>query len=63
MSNKISLSGSVILSDTSKFEELFLKETTHIEIGEFENENAFHHFLHLLKASDKNFGLHSPLLV
>jgi sugar phosphate isomerase/epimerase len=42
--------------------ELFIKEVSHVEIGEFENEEAYQLFLQLHKNSGKSFGLHSPLL-
>lgn len=61
MSNKIAISGSTIMSDTSLLHELFIKEADHIEIGEFENDAAYQHFLSLVIKSNKSFGLHSPL--
>ncbi|ANX10692.1 hypothetical protein ABE41_001525 [Fictibacillus arsenicus] len=61
MTHKIAISGSTIMSDTSLFHELFIDETSHIEIGEFENEDAYQHFLGKIKSSNKSFSLHSPL--
>lgn len=61
MAHKIAISGSTIMSDTSLLHELFIDETSHIEIGEFENEDAYQHFLSMVKRSNKSFGLHSPL--
>jgi sugar phosphate isomerase/epimerase len=61
MTHKIAISGSTIMSDTSLFHELFIDQTSHIEIGEFENEDAYQHFLGKIKSSNKSFGLHSPL--
>jgi sugar phosphate isomerase/epimerase len=61
MSHRIAISGSTIMSDTPKLQELFIEESEHIEIGEFENEEAFQTFLKLQQKSDKTFGLHSPL--
>jgi sugar phosphate isomerase/epimerase len=61
MTHKIAISGSTIMSDTSLFHELFIDEANHIEIGEFENEEAYLQFLSMVKASNKSFGLHSPL--
>jgi sugar phosphate isomerase/epimerase len=61
MSNKMAISGSTIMSDTSLLHELFINEADHIEIGEFENEAAYQHFLSLVIKSNKSFGLHSPL--
>jgi sugar phosphate isomerase/epimerase len=61
MTKKIAISGSTIMSDTSLFHELFIEEATHIEIGEFENKDAYQYFLSLIKSSNKSFGLHSPL--
>jgi sugar phosphate isomerase/epimerase len=61
MAHKIAISGSTIMSDTSLLHDLFIDETSHIEIGEFENEDAYQHFLSMVKKSNKSFGLHSPL--
>jgi sugar phosphate isomerase/epimerase len=62
MSHRIAISGSTIMSDADLFHTLFIDEASHIEIGEFENEDAFTYFLSLIKSSTKSFGLHSPLL-
>ncbi|MDR7074324.1 sugar phosphate isomerase/epimerase family protein [Fictibacillus barbaricus] len=62
MSHTLAISGSTIMSDTSRLNELFTKNIEHIEIGEFENEQAFQTFLQLVQQHNKTFGLHSPLL-
>lgn len=61
MSHKLGLSGSTILSNPAQFQELFLDELDHIEIGEFPNEAAFQQFLNLVMEENKTFGIHSPL--
>ncbi|WP_144704388.1 TIM barrel protein [Fictibacillus phosphorivorans] len=63
MTHTIGISGSTIMSDETKFNDLFRahEQITHIEIGEFENEDAFQRFLTLLKKSNKTFGIHSPI--
>ncbi|WP_137791396.1 TIM barrel protein [Bacillus sp. E(2018)] len=61
MAHTLGISGSTILSDESKLNELFREQITHIEIGEFENEESFQSFLDLLKKSNKTFGIHSPI--
>ncbi len=63
MTHTIGISGSTIMSDETKFNDLFRvhEQITHIEIGEFENEDAFQRFLSLLKNSNKTFGIHSPI--
>lgn len=61
MRHHLGLSGSVTLSEPSKFTDLFRKDLEHIEIGEFLDENSFQYFLKLLKGSNKTFGIHSPV--
>ncbi|RZT16534.1 TIM barrel protein [Fictibacillus sp. BK138] len=61
MPHKIAISGSTIMSDISLLHDLFIDETSHIEIGEFENEDAYQSFLGMIRNSNKSFGLHSPL--
>ncbi|MCM3719511.1 TIM barrel protein [Fictibacillus phosphorivorans] len=61
MTHKIAISGSTIMSDTSLLQDLFIDETSHIEIGELENEAAYKQFLSMIRNSNKSFGLHSPL--
>ncbi|GGB67149.1 sugar phosphate isomerase/epimerase [Fictibacillus barbaricus] len=61
MSHQIAISGSTIMSDTTKLHNLFIGEVTHIEIGEFESEETFQIFLKLQQSSNKTFGVHSPL--
>ncbi|WNB91791.1 TIM barrel protein [Bacillus sp. NEB1478] len=62
MSHTLAISGSTIMSDTSRLNDLFIKNIEHIEIGELENEQAFQTFLQLVQQHNKTFGLHSPLL-
>jgi sugar phosphate isomerase/epimerase len=62
MSHTIAISGSTIMSDPSRFDELFVTGIDHIEIGEFENEADIQSFLQMMKKSGKTFGIHSPLL-
>jgi sugar phosphate isomerase/epimerase len=50
------------MSDPSLFEELFIENINHIEIGEFEKEEDFQTFLQLVRQNNKTFGLHSPLI-
>ncbi|KON85562.1 hypothetical protein AF332_00995 [Sporosarcina globispora] len=61
MSHRIGISGSVILSDSKLFHELFKRNMRHIEIGEFQDQESFHCFLEMLRETNKSFGLHSPL--
>ncbi|MFD1738755.1 TIM barrel protein [Bacillus salitolerans] len=61
MSHAIGISGSVIMSDPSKYTELFLDYIEHIEIGEFQDEEAFQSFLEAKESRKMTFGLHSPL--
>ncbi|MYL54483.1 TIM barrel protein [Pontibacillus yanchengensis] len=60
MAHKLGMSGSTILSDEAKFDELFRTETDHIEIGEFASEHAFRQFLEK-NLNEKSYGIHSPL--
>ncbi|WP_181350567.1 TIM barrel protein [Thalassobacillus sp. CUG 92003] len=61
MVHRFGMSGSTILSNPDLFDQLFTDETSHIEMGEFPDEQAFYQFLKLLKQSPRTFGLHSPL--
>ncbi|MTI68801.1 MAG: sugar phosphate isomerase/epimerase [Firmicutes bacterium] len=61
MTHKLAVSGSTILSNPEKFEELFLEKIDSIEIGEFPDEIAVKHFLDLCKEKKQSFGIHSPL--
>ncbi|GAA0335953.1 hypothetical protein GCM10008967_27950 [Bacillus carboniphilus] len=61
MSHKYGVSGSTILSDPNRFEELFWKDIDLIEIGEFPDEAAFQAFSELRKEKEVPFGVHSPL--
>lgn len=59
--HRLGISGSIILSDPSKFNDLFKYNLQHIEIGEFPDEPSFQYFLSLLKDTNTSFALHSPL--
>jgi sugar phosphate isomerase/epimerase len=61
MSHRLGVSGSVILSNPVKYEELFWEGIHHIEIGEFPDEVAFKYFLALCQKKNTSFGIHSPL--
>lgn len=61
MPHRLGVSGSVILSNPEKYEELFWEGIEHIEIGEFQDEEAFKHFLALCQKKGASFGIHSPL--
>ena len=60
--HRVGISGSVIMTDPTKFDELFDYEVDHIEIGEFPDLGSFQQFLENLKSNKRTFGLHSPLL-
>lgn len=60
--HRVGISGSVIMTDPTKFDELFDYEVDHIEIGEFPDLDSFQQFLEKLKSNKRTFGLHSPLL-
>ncbi|MGM7700676.1 TIM barrel protein [Pseudalkalibacillus sp. Hm43] len=55
------VSGSTILSDPDRFEDLFWKGIEHIEIGEFAKEEDFQLFLQTCKKHRASFGVHSPV--
>ena len=59
--HRIGISGSVILTDPSKFDQLFQYGLDHIEIGEFPNMDSFHVFMDKMRKTNASFGLHSPL--
>lgn len=61
MQHRLGVSGSVILSNPEKYEELFWEGIDHIEIGEFPDEAAFKYFLNLCQENNVSFGIHSPL--
>ncbi|API90722.1 MULTISPECIES: sugar phosphate isomerase/epimerase family protein [Virgibacillus] len=62
MAYKCGVSGSTILTDPSKLEELFCYDfVDHIEIGEFPNQVAFEEFITIKNKHGLSFGLHSPL--
>lgn len=62
MAHKLGVSGSIILSNSKLYSELFWEGVDHIEIGEFPDEKALHKFLGLCKEKRTSFGIHSPLL-
>lgn len=49
------------MSEESKLNQLFQYQLSHVEIGEFLNEDAFQQFLHLQQKNSVSFGLHAPL--
>ncbi|MBM6617423.1 hypothetical protein [Bacillus suaedaesalsae] len=49
MYHRLAISGSTILSEESRFEQLFQHKLEHVEIGEFLNEDAFQHYLDLIQ--------------
>ncbi|TLS38872.1 sugar phosphate isomerase/epimerase family protein [Pseudalkalibacillus caeni] len=61
MAHKIGSSGSVILSDSAKFDELFWENCNHIEIGEFANREDFLKFMEKNKEKGYSLGIHLPL--
>ncbi len=61
MKNRLSVSGSTIMSDPAQFERLFWDGIGDIEIGEFDDLSSFDRFLKLCKEKNANFGIHSPL--
>ncbi len=62
MTHRLGISGSVILSDSEKFSQLFKDNLQHIEIGEFADKDSFRSFFNSLQKTGMSFGLHSPLL-
>lgn len=60
--HRFGVSGSTILTNPEKFDELFWEEIDLIEIGEFPDEAAFHTFVDRCKRKQIPFGVHSPLL-
>lgn len=60
--HKFGVSGSTILTNPEKFDELFWDDIDLIEIGEFPNKTSFHAFLDLCRKKQIPFGVHSPLL-
>ncbi|MBE1446805.1 sugar phosphate isomerase/epimerase family protein [Paenibacillus sp. OAS669] len=59
---KFGVSGSTILSNPERLEELFWDDIDQIEIGEFPDERAFEQFLELARQKGVPYGVHSPLL-
>jgi len=59
--NKLGVSGSTIMSEREKFNDLFKYNLGHIEIGEFKNNADFKLFLTMLSNSLVTFGIHSPI--
>ena len=59
--NTLGVSGSTIMSDPDKFNELFKYNLSHIEIGEFKSRHDYKLFINLLEDSLKTFGIHAPL--
>ena len=60
--NTLGVSGSTIMSDEKKFNQLFKYNLEHIEIGEFKCFYTFKMFLDLLDNSLLTFGIHSPVI-
>ncbi len=55
------VSGSTILSNPERFQDLFWNGIEHIEIGEFSKEEDFQLFLKICNKYRARFGVHSPL--
>ncbi|UOQ93828.1 sugar phosphate isomerase/epimerase [Halobacillus shinanisalinarum] len=62
MAHQLGLSGSTIMSDPDKFEQLFKRRFSHVEIGEFPSLADFEDFLRLAEAKEYSYGVHSPLI-
>lgn len=62
MGHTLAVSGSTILSDPAQFEALLWDGISHIEIGEFPDEEAFQKFLKLKEKHRLAFGIHSPII-
>ncbi|MFQ3542676.1 TIM barrel protein [Halobacillus rhizosphaerae] len=62
MTHKLGVSGSTIMSDPEKLNDLFGYQLSHVEIGEFPNEASFQKFLKLAEQNQVTFGIHSPLI-
>lgn len=60
--HRFGVSGSTILTNPEKFEELFWDDIDFIEIGEFPDETSFHAFVELCRGKQIPFSVHSPLL-
>jgi sugar phosphate isomerase/epimerase len=58
----LGISGSTILSNKDKIEELFTFNLSHIEIGELENLEDYEYFYSLVKKHNTTYGVHSPLI-
>ncbi|WP_221563433.1 TIM barrel protein [Alkalihalobacillus sp. TS-13] len=61
MKNRLSVSGSTIMSDPAQFEKLFWEGSEDVEIGEFDSQPSFDRFLKLCRKKNAIFGVHSPL--
>ncbi|GGH78251.1 sugar phosphate isomerase/epimerase [Pullulanibacillus pueri] len=61
MSRSIGISGSTIMSAPEQIENLFDYGVSHIEIGEFPDEEAFQKFLQLHNQRHVTFGVHAPI--
>lgn len=60
--HRFGVSGSTILTNPKKFEELFWDDIDFVEIGEFPDETSFRAFVDLCRVKQTPFGVHSPLL-
>jgi sugar phosphate isomerase/epimerase len=60
--NYLGISGSTILSDAKRFNELFDYDLEHIEIGEFKNHRQLKRFARMLSHSLCTLGVHSPFI-
>ncbi|WP_235601473.1 sugar phosphate isomerase/epimerase [Halobacillus sp. KGW1] len=62
MGHTLGMSGSTIMSDPDKFDELFKWGHAHVEIGEFRDRASMKQFLCIQKEQGGTFGVHAPLL-
>ncbi|CDQ18092.1 hypothetical protein SAMN05192559_102165 [Halobacillus karajensis] len=60
MAHRLGMSGSTILSNYKRFHELFNQGLPHIEIGEFEDKQAYSSFLNMAHDHTITFGIHVP---
>ena len=60
--NELGVSGSTILSDEKRIEQLFEYGLSHIEIGEFKSKKEYHNFLNRVSNSLVSFAVHSPII-
>lgn len=61
MKHRLGVSGSTIMSDPTKYNDLYWEGIEHIEIGEFPDKEALDLFLESCKEHQLTFGVHSPL--